>query len=63
MAGIYEPTPDPMRFTAHRLEARLHLPDLVDITADRRDPGSREAVSAINLALARDATPTGSRRT
>ena len=55
IAGIYEPTPDPMRFTADRLEARLHLPDVLDITADPADPASREAVSAINLELAGDA--------
>jgi ABC-type lipoprotein release transport system permease subunit len=52
VAGIYEPTPDPMRFTADRLEARLHLPDAIDITADPADPASREAVSAINVKLA-----------
>jgi putative ABC transport system permease protein len=52
VTGIYEPTPDPMRFTADRLEARLHLPDLIDIAADPADPASREAVSAINLKLA-----------
>jgi ABC-type antimicrobial peptide transport system permease subunit len=54
ITGIYEPTPDPMRFTADRLEARLHLPDVLDITADPADPASREAVSAINLELAGD---------
>jgi len=32
--GIYEPTADPVRFTARRLEARMHLPDLVAMTAD-----------------------------
>ena len=52
VTGVYEPTPDPMRFTAERLEARLHLPDLVDIVADPSDPASREAVSAINIKLA-----------
>src|SRR5437764_218253 len=51
VSGVYEPTPDPMRFTADRLEARMHLPDLVDIVADPSDPASREAVSAINLKL------------
>ena len=55
ITGIYEPTPDPMRFTADRLEARLHLPDVLDITADPSDPASREAVSAINIELAGDA--------
>ena len=34
VAGIYEPTPDPMRFTARRIEARMHLPDLMAIAAD-----------------------------
>jgi len=58
IAGIYEPTPDPMRFTATRLEARLHLPDLVDLVADPADPASRDAVTAINVRLvdAADAT-------
>jgi len=52
VTGIYEPTPDPMRFTADRLEARLHLPDAIDIAADPADPASREAVSALNVKLA-----------
>ena len=52
IAGIYEPTPDPMRFTAARIEARLHLPDLIDLVADPADPASREAVGAINVRLA-----------
>jgi predicted lysophospholipase L1 biosynthesis ABC-type transport system permease subunit len=51
VTGIYEPTPDPMRFTADRLEARLHLPDVIDIAADPQDPASREAVSTINIKL------------
>ena len=55
ITGIYEPTPDPMRFTADRLEARLHLPDVLDIAADPADPASRESVSAINIELAGDA--------
>jgi putative ABC transport system permease protein len=52
VAGVYEPTPDPMRFTAQRIEARLHLPDLVALTADPRDPAAAESVDAINVALA-----------
>lgn len=52
IAGTYEPTPDPMRFTAARLEAHMHLPDLVDLVADPSDPGSRESLSALNLQLA-----------
>jgi len=51
VAGIYEPTPDPMRFTAQRLEAHLHLPDLVALVADGADPAAREAVDAINVKL------------
>jgi hypothetical protein len=47
----YEPTPDPMRFTARRLEARLHLPDLVGLVKDPRDPHAAESVSAINVDL------------
>ena len=49
--GIYEPTPDPMRFAQPRLEARLHLPDLIALTADPSDPASSEAVTAINVTL------------
>jgi ABC-type lipoprotein release transport system permease subunit len=50
--GMYEPTPDPMRFTARRLDARLHLPDLMALTADASDPQTLEQISAINIALA-----------
>jgi putative ABC transport system permease protein len=49
--GIYEPTPDPMRFAQQRFEARLHLPDLLALTADPSDPASMEAVTSINVAL------------
>ena len=49
--GTYEPTPDPMRFTAKRLEARMHLPDLIEMTADPADPGSAESITAINVRL------------
>ncbi len=49
--GVYEPTPDPMRFTAERIEARLHLPDLLALTADPSDPATAEAVGAINVSL------------
>lgn len=51
IAGLYEPTPDPMRLAARRLEARLHLPDLLALTADPSDPLSAESVTAINVAL------------
>ena len=51
LEGVYEPTPDPVRFTAKRLEARMHLPDLVTITADPADPAADEAITAINVRL------------
>ena len=52
IAGIYEPTPDPMRITSARLEARLHLPDFIALTADPSDPAAAEAVTVINIGLA-----------
>ena len=51
IAGVYEPTPDPSRFTAKRLEARLHLPDLLALTAEPGEAGVADAVGAINVAL------------
>jgi putative ABC transport system permease protein len=51
VAGIYEPTPDPMRFTAERMEARMHLPDLLVMTADPSDPADVESVHAVNVRL------------
>jgi putative ABC transport system permease protein len=57
IAGIYEPTPDPMRFTAQRIEGRMHLPDLVKMVADPDDPASTESVSAINVRLAGGTDP------
>lgn len=50
--GWYEPTPDPVRFTARRLEARLHLPDLMAMTADPSNPAAADAITAINIRLA-----------
>jgi putative ABC transport system permease protein len=50
IAGTYEPTPDPMRLGASRLEVRLHLPDLLDVTTSG-DPAGLESVDAINVAL------------
>lgn len=52
VAGIYEPVPDPMRINASKHEARLHLPDLLRMTADPADPLSMETVDAVNIALA-----------
>jgi putative ABC transport system permease protein len=51
VAGIYEPVADPMRLAAKRFEARLHLPDLLAMTADPSDPLSMESVTAINVTL------------
>ena len=43
--------PIPRKFSAQRLEARLHLPDLIALAEDPADPASADVVSAINLAL------------
>jgi putative ABC transport system permease protein len=51
IAGVYEPTPDPMKFNVERLEARLHLDDLIGVTSDPGDPSAADAVSAINVSL------------
>ncbi len=53
IAGEYEPTPDPMRLGAARLEVRLHLPDIVGLTAPS-DPLEAESVDALNVVLATD---------
>ena len=52
VAGQYEPTPDPMRLGAARLEVQLHLPDLIDLTADPANPIDADTVDAINVRLA-----------
>jgi putative ABC transport system permease protein len=51
VAGVYEPTPDPMRFTAARLEARMHLADVAALTSDPGDPAGQESVNTINVRL------------
>jgi putative ABC transport system permease protein len=51
VVGEYEPTPDPMRLGADRLEARLHLPDLIAISGNPANPLDRESVDAVNVAL------------
>jgi putative ABC transport system permease protein len=51
IAGIYEPQPDPLRFAQARLEVRLHLPDLLNLTARPGDAESLPSVGAINVAL------------
>jgi putative ABC transport system permease protein len=52
IAGVYEPVPDPARLGVVPLEARLHLPDLLALTADPADPASSESVRSINVKLA-----------
>ena len=51
IAGVYEPTPDPMKFNVERLETRLHLDDLIRLSSDPSDPSAADAVSAINVSL------------
>ena len=52
IAGIYEPTPDPSRFTSKRLEARLHLPDMLALKSGTAEAEVADSVTAINVALA-----------
>ncbi len=59
VAGVYEPTPDPMKFNVPRYEAWFHLPDLVALTADGSDPQASESVTAINVKLADPSTVGG----
>ncbi len=51
IAGSYEPVANPMRLGAERFEVRLHLPDLIALTADPTDPLAAESISAINVVL------------
>jgi putative ABC transport system permease protein len=51
IAGVYEPTPDPLKFNVQRLEARLHLPDLIRLTTDPAGARSPDAVTALNIKL------------
>ena len=51
IAGIYEPTPNPMRLGAVRRDVRLHLPDLLSLTRDPATPAGTEFVDSINIAL------------
>ena len=51
IAGIYEPTPDPLRFAQRRLEVRLHLPDLLAVSADPSDTAAADSITSINVAL------------
>jgi putative ABC transport system permease protein len=51
VAGIYEPTPDPMRLGAAIREVRMHLPDLLELTREPGMPAGSEYVESINVAL------------
>ena len=57
IAGIYEPTPDPMRLNSSKHEARLHLPDLLTLIAGPSDPSATETVDAVNVALVGGSDP------
>jgi putative ABC transport system permease protein len=50
--GTYEPTPDPLRFTSRRIEARMHLPDLLALAQTADAGNSDDTVNAINVRLA-----------
>lgn len=52
IAGVYEPTPDPMRLGTVPREVRMHLPDLLALTRDPSIPAGAEHVASINIALA-----------
>jgi len=53
VVGEYEPVPDPLRLGSLRLEVRMHLPELIAMTASSSsDPLAAESVDAINLGLA-----------
>lgn len=56
VAGIYEPTPNPMRLGVARHAVRLHLPDLLGLTRDADTPAGTERVESINIALVDPAT-------
>ena len=51
VAGIYEPTPDPMRLRATPRAVRMHLTDMLALTRDPATPAGTEHVEGINIAL------------
>lgn len=57
IVGVYEPIPDPARISAPKHEVRLHLPDLLAMTGDARDPLAFENVDAVTIALTPNADP------
>jgi putative ABC transport system permease protein len=50
-----------MKFNVERIEARLHLDDLLALTADPADSSSADAVGAINVGLPNPDDPSGRR--
>jgi len=51
IAGIYEPTPNPLRLGVAQHAVRLHLPDLLALTRAAGTPAGTEHVESINIAL------------
>ena len=51
IAGLYEPTPNPMRLGVVPLAVRMHLTDLLALTRDPATPAGTERVAGINVAL------------
>jgi ABC-type lipoprotein release transport system permease subunit len=51
VAGIYEPTPDPMRLGAVPRAVRLHLTDVLALTRGPSTPAGTEHVESINVTL------------
>ena len=51
IAGIYEPTPNPMRLGAVTRAVRMHLTDLLALTRDGATPAGTEHIEGINVAL------------
>lgn len=51
IAGIYEPTPNPMRLGVAQHAVRLHLPDLLALRRDQATPEGAEHVDTVNVAL------------
>jgi putative ABC transport system permease protein len=51
VVGTYEPTPNPFRINSSRFEARLHLPDLIDLTSDPADVQALDRVTTMNVDL------------
>ena len=51
IAGIYEPTPDPMSLGVAPRAVRMHLTDLLALTRDAATPAGTEHVEGINVVL------------